>query len=248
MLHRTGHSTARRAVVDADPNGEPLPVGGLTPFSTVDCPGSLSAVVFLQGCPYRCSYCHNPKFQARRPGVMHRPQWNRFLASRSGFLDTVVFSGGEPLLHGRRLLSLAGDTVRHGYGVALHTTGYRPDVLADLLDVVRPVWVGLDLKGAPQDARAVTGGSKDPTPGFRESLALLRRRAIPVEVRTTIPSELATDDALDRLVGAYDDLAIAHPVWQPVADRGRPDPWVTLKLRRYLADRGLAGRIRLRAR
>jgi len=37
-----------------------LRVGGLVPLSTTDYPDHLSAVVFCQGCPWRCAYCHNP--------------------------------------------------------------------------------------------------------------------------------------------------------------------------------------------
>lgn len=44
-----------------------LKVGGLTPFSATDYPGKLAAVVFVQGCPWRCGYCHNPHLQARTP-------------------------------------------------------------------------------------------------------------------------------------------------------------------------------------
>eukprot|EP01035_Chromulina_nebulosa_P014871 gene14871-19679_t len=42
-----------------------LAVAGLQPFSSVDFPGRLAAVVFLQGCPWRCGYCHNPGLQPR---------------------------------------------------------------------------------------------------------------------------------------------------------------------------------------
>ena len=40
-------------------------IGGLTPFSSVDFPGQLAAVVFIAGCPWRCGYCHNPN--CRKP-------------------------------------------------------------------------------------------------------------------------------------------------------------------------------------
>ncbi|HEU6454825.1 MAG TPA: anaerobic ribonucleoside-triphosphate reductase activating protein, partial [Roseateles sp.] len=39
-------------------NPDALAVAGLQPFSSVDFPGHLAAVVFLQGCPWRCGYCH----------------------------------------------------------------------------------------------------------------------------------------------------------------------------------------------
>lgn len=42
-----------------------LKVGGITPFSATDYPGKLALVVFVQGCPWRCGYCHNPHLQTR---------------------------------------------------------------------------------------------------------------------------------------------------------------------------------------
>ena len=68
-------------------------VGELT-CSTVDWPGTLAAVVFIAGCPWRCHYCHNPELQTRAA----RYDWRevRALATRQGLLNAVVFSGGEP--------------------------------------------------------------------------------------------------------------------------------------------------------
>ena len=40
---------------------ESLRVGGLVPLTSIDFPGELAAVVFTQGCPWRCVYCHNPE-------------------------------------------------------------------------------------------------------------------------------------------------------------------------------------------
>ena len=50
-----------------------LRVGGLVPFTQIDFPGRFSAVVFVQGCPWRCAYCHNPHLQAR-DAVPERPR------------------------------------------------------------------------------------------------------------------------------------------------------------------------------
>ena len=38
-----------------------LRLGGLTPLTTIDFPGRLAAVLYCQGCPWRCGYCHNPE-------------------------------------------------------------------------------------------------------------------------------------------------------------------------------------------
>ncbi|MEE7560627.1 anaerobic ribonucleoside-triphosphate reductase activating protein, partial [Xanthomonas sp. Kuri4-2] len=41
-------------------------MGGWVPLSSLDFPGRLAAVAFLQGCPWRCGYCHNPHLQPAR--------------------------------------------------------------------------------------------------------------------------------------------------------------------------------------
>jgi pyruvate-formate lyase-activating enzyme len=84
-----------------------LRIAGLTPLTSIDFPGRLAAVVFLQGCPWRCGYCHNAGLQpAVTPGAMHWREVEAFLERRRGLLDGLVFSGGEPTLH-RALPALA---------------------------------------------------------------------------------------------------------------------------------------------
>lgn len=69
-----------------------LRVGELTRLTTIDFPGRLAAVVFCQGCPYRCVYCHNPHLWER--GAETRTTWEdvlAFLSRRRGLLDGIVF-------------------------------------------------------------------------------------------------------------------------------------------------------------
>ena len=49
----------------AEPPARTLKVGGIVGFSAQDYPGKFSLVVFVQGCPWRCGYCHNPHLQPR---------------------------------------------------------------------------------------------------------------------------------------------------------------------------------------
>ena len=46
-------------------NATDLKIAGITPYASIDYPGKFSAVVFVQGCPWRCRYCHNPHMQPR---------------------------------------------------------------------------------------------------------------------------------------------------------------------------------------
>jgi len=159
-----------------------LRVGGLTPLTTVDYPGELAAVVFCQGCPWRCRYCHNGHLLPSRAEALI--PWGEilgFLEARRGLLDAVVFSGGEPTL--QPALGEAMAEVRAlGFKVGLHTSGAYPGRLRRLLPLLD--WVGLDIKALPQDYPAITGV---PGSGERawESLAFLRAARVPLQVRTT---------------------------------------------------------------
>ena len=119
-------------------------VGGVETFSTVDFPEHMAAVVFLQGCPWRCPFCHNTSLQpidAETDFV-----WEKFLGfleKRRGILDAVVFSGGEPLVQ-NSLEEALDDVIAIGYKTALHTGGYRPEALRRVLPKLD--WVGFDVK------------------------------------------------------------------------------------------------------
>ncbi|MDD5199955.1 MAG: anaerobic ribonucleoside-triphosphate reductase activating protein [Terrimicrobiaceae bacterium] len=128
---------------------ERLRVGGLAPFSTVDYPGHLSAVLFCQGCPWRCRYCHNPHLQPFTAGAITWPEVEAFLTKRRGLLDAVVFSGGEPTAQ-PALEAAIRAVLRLGFKVGLHTAGVYPGRLRRVLPLLS--WVGLDIK-APFDGR-----------------------------------------------------------------------------------------------
>lgn len=77
----------------------PLYIGGVVSLSTVDYPDYIASVIFLQGCCWRCKYCHNRLLQPIE--LSYSLPWEdilELLNSRRGFVDAVVFSGGEPLL------------------------------------------------------------------------------------------------------------------------------------------------------
>ena len=175
----------------------PVVVGGLTPFSTIDYPGHLSAVVFCQGCPWRCAYCHNPLLQPLEPAPGEK-RWTEiveWLESRRGLLDAVVFSGGEPLLQ-RRLIEALRQVRALGYGIGLHTAGICPRRLSDVLPLID--WIGFDIKAPFHDYARVTGGEHGNA--ARRSLALALASGKPYEIRCTVDESLLVPDDARRMV------------------------------------------------
>ncbi len=197
-----------------------LRLGGLVPFTSIDYPGKLSAVVFVQGCPWRCGYCHNPHLQPR--GAAPGPAWAEVMARlrrRAGLLDAVVFSGGEPTID--PALGEAMDEVRAlGLSVGLHSAGTHPRRLREVLP--RVDWIGLDVK-APLDDDALhdrTTGVRGSARAARESVHAVLASGTAHEFRTTAHPDLLDDDALLRLADGLARQGATHHALQVARPAG----------------------------
>lgn len=166
-----------------------LRVGGLTPLSASDYPDRLAAVVFCQGCAWRCGYCHNRHLMPARGAEIPWPRVVAFLERRRGLLDAVVFSGGEPTLQ-RGLAGAMREAKALGYLIGLHTAGIVPRMLERVLPLVD--WVSMDLKARWADHEGVTG-----VPGSaaraRASAAAIRRSGVACEFHTVAPGGFDLD-------------------------------------------------------
>lgn len=166
----------------------------ITPLTCLDYPGKAACIFWFRGCNLRCPYCYNPELVVGQ-GSPGRPDWQKFLAERRGFLDAVVLSGGEAALQ-PELAELCGRIKSLGYLVKLDTNGSRPDVLARLLEEGLLDYVALDHK-MPKSRTWTLPGGKPLFDAFAQSATRLRTSGIPHEIRTTChPALLAEEDLL----------------------------------------------------
>ena len=115
-------------------------------LGTVDGPG-VRFVVFMQGCPMRCKYCHNPDTWALSGGreVTAREvfgeavRYKRYFGKKGG----VTVTGGEPLLQLDFLIELFTLLKAAGIGTCIDTSGIcfderdaRYETLLALTDLV----------------------------------------------------------------------------------------------------------------
>ena len=171
-------------------------VGGVEKFSAVDFPDCLTAVVFMQGCPWKCPFCHNASIRQILPDTdFSWKKWTNFLRTRIGKLDAVTFSGGEPLVQDC-LYDAMSEVKEMGFKIGLHTGGYRPEHLKKVLPLTD--WVGLDIK-APfntEHYQKIIGINH--LKRVEESLQILIESSIDFECRTTCdPRFLTSDDLLN---------------------------------------------------
>lgn len=217
-----------------------LQIGGLTPLTSTDFPGCLAAVVFCQGCPWRCGYCHNPHLIPRHGGnQLEWPAVMRFLRRRRGLLDAIVFSGGEPTLQDGLEQAIA-EVRELGFKVGLHTGGTYPSRLGELLPLLS--WVGMDIKSAFIDYDKVTA---TPASGdkARESARLLLASGVPYEFRTTVHPLYHTQDSLLQLAEELQQLGAKHYLLQEFRPQGCTDETVNLHSARELLDDAVCSRI-----
>ncbi len=129
-----------------------IALGGIHKSSLIDYPGKVSCVLFVQGCNFRCPFCHNPELviPSQSATRLDNDQVLEFLVQRQGYLDAVVISGGEPTLH-PALLELCLRIKEMGYCVKLDTNGSRPDVLESLIQEQAVDYVAMDIKSALPD-------------------------------------------------------------------------------------------------
>jgi len=163
-------------------------------------------VVYCQGCPWRCAYCHNPHLlPGRAAGGIAWSEVQDFLLRRRGLLDAVVFSGGEPTAQpGLARAMRAAKSL--GYRLGLHSAGIYPRRFAEVLPLVD--WVGFDVK-APFDAayERITGVRGSGDASLASAKALLAS-GVDCEFRTTWHSGFLSLEELERLTLKLAELGV----------------------------------------
>ncbi len=174
-----------------------MKIGGLQKVSLIDYPGLISAIVFLQGCNFQCSYCHNPELVNPRlfgPCICESDVL-AFLATRIGKLDAVTITGGEPTLQAG-LLTFIKKIKQMEFAVKLDTNGSQPQVIKVLLDEKLLDFIAMDIK-APWEKYANVSGVLVDVEKIKESVKSILHAKIPHEFRTTIvQSQLTPNDIL----------------------------------------------------
>ena len=163
---------------------------GLQKMTLLDFPGHVACTVFLGGCDFRCPFCHNFELiDGSAPPVMDDGELLAFLQKRTGLLDGVAITGGEPCLH-PDLPQLIKAVRALGYAVKLDTNGYHPHMLGPLLAGGLVDYVAMDIKNSPQNYARTCGLETLDLAPVRESVNLLMQGDTDYEFRTTVVDEL----------------------------------------------------------
>jgi len=171
-----------------------IAIGGLQKVSLIDYPGYISAVVFLQGCNFRCGYCHNPELVNPKLYGPSLPEEDilSFLEKRVGKLDAVSITGGEPTLQ-EELPELIRKIRAIGFRIKLDTNGSHAEMLKSMIEENLLDYIAMDIK-APlhrYDRICRVNVNKDE---ISRSIRIIMDSPVEYEFRTTLVHDLIHDD------------------------------------------------------
>jgi pyruvate formate lyase activating enzyme len=164
---------------------------GFIPNSLLEWEDHVACVGIAGGCNFRCPYCHSWRYVTGVESLARRDVEEVFelLRRQRGWIDGVVFTGGEPCLQAG-LPDLARRVkAEFGLPVKLHTNGTRPGVVEGLLAAELVDCLALDYK-APLDEGYFSAAGIRENPllldSVRESFALAAGAACAREYHTTL--------------------------------------------------------------
>ena len=167
-----------------------MKIHGLQKMTLLDFPGRVACTVFLGGCDFRCPFCHNFELvDGSSQALMEEDELFAFLKKRTGLLDGVAITGGEPCLR-PDLPELLAKIKDLGYVVKLDTNGTHPALLRTIIDEGLVDYVAMDVKNSPEKYAATVGLERVDLAPVRESVELLKSGRVDYEFRTTVVDEL----------------------------------------------------------
>jgi pyruvate formate lyase activating enzyme len=170
-----------------------MKVAGIIEESKNHHPGSLSYVIYTQGCNFKCHYCYNsPSARIFEPENITDTKIDEILAFLSAHkekYDAVVISGGEPTMH-EDLPEVLRKLKAMGFFIRLETNGTYPKMLSEIVREGLINYVSLDIK-APletQKYKDIVGVSINTSQlgKINQSIRILTRSGIEYEIRTTL--------------------------------------------------------------
>lgn len=180
-------------------------------FGTVDGPG-IRFVVFLQGCPLRCKFCHNPDTWNATGAKIKESAEKTFEKIRKykgyfGKKGGVTLTGGEPLVQSEFVLELFKLCKKDGIHTALDTSGYIfNDKVKEVLEYTDLVL--LDIKAIDEKVyKELTGVELKNTLEFANYLKEINKKTWIRHV--VVPKITDDDELLDRLanyVSKFDNV------------------------------------------
>ena len=176
-----------------------MKIQALQKLTLLDFPGKTACTVFTHGCNLRCPFCHNARLvtQKSEEGISEE-EFFSFLKKRSGLLDGVCITGGEPLLQ-KDIGDFMKKIKAEGFLVKLDTNGFYPEKLQELLSAGLVDYVAMDIKSAPDTYAKAVGLEEPDIEAVKKSVTIIKNSGVAHEFRTTFVKGLHNASDLAKI-------------------------------------------------
>ena len=174
-------------------------IDGLQTLTLLDYPGKVACTVFTSGCNMRCPFCHNASLVCGEvPPFMEKEEFFAFLKKRTGVLDGVCVTGGEPLLQ-EGLISFLLEVKEKGFTTKLDTNGLLHDRLRAVVEAGAVDYVAMDIKNCKARYAETAGVPGLDLAPIEKSVQFLMEGSVDYEFRTTVVKELHNKADFDEI-------------------------------------------------
>lgn len=174
-------------------------IDGLQTLTLLDYPGKVACTVFTSGCNMRCPFCHNASLVCGEvPPFMEKEEFFAFLKKRTGVLDGVCVTGGEPLLQ-EGLIPFLLEVKEKGFTTKLDTNGLLHDRLRAAVEADAVDYVAMDIKNCKARYAETAGVPGLDLAPIEKSVQFLMEGKVDYEFRTTVVKELHNKADFDEI-------------------------------------------------
>lgn len=174
-------------------------IDGLQTLTLLDYPGKVACTVFTSGCNMRCPFCHNASLVCGEvPPFMEKEEFFAFLKKRTGVLDGVCVTGGEPLLQ-EGLIPFLLEVKEKGFTTKLDTNGLLHDRLRAVVEAGAVDYVAMDIKNCKARYAETAGVPGLDLAPIEKSVQFLMEGKVDYEFRTTVVKELHNKADFDEI-------------------------------------------------
>ena len=174
-------------------------IDGLQTLTLLDYPGKVACTVFTSGCNMRCPFCHNASLVCGEvPPFMEKEEFFAFLKKRTGVLDGVCVTGGEPLLQ-EGLIPFLLEVKEKGFTTKLDTNGLLHDRLRAVVEAGAVDYVAMDIKNCKARYAETAGVPGLDLAPSEKSVQFLMEGSVDYEFRTTVVKELHNKADFDEI-------------------------------------------------
>ncbi len=175
-----------------------MKIGGFQKLTLLDFPGRTACTVFTVGCNMRCPFCHNAGLVlTSNASSFPEEEIFDYLSKRSGILDGICITGGEPLLqHDIKDFILKVKDLN--VAVKLDTNGTDPQKLNSLIEDGLLDYIAMDIKSCAENYEKVAGRPVS-IDRIKESIDVIKKSRLPHEFRTTAVKGLHAIEDFEKI-------------------------------------------------